>query len=154
MSIRHAARFLLALLLATFVMLAVRAFAFTIYTVPDKGWEPDLHQGDRVIVNKLDRVPIKKSDLIAFTDSAAQVCFVGRVTSFVVVKIFTVFLIFAASVADVPTVNFTRFVLVVVIYWCISTRSLAKYIDYIILNFENSNTFFNLFWSCPVVPET
>lgn len=79
MSIRHAARFLLALLLATFVMLAVRAFAFTIYTVPDKGWEPDFHQGDRVIVNKLDRVPVKKHDLIAFTDSAGHVCFVGRV---------------------------------------------------------------------------
>lgn len=81
MYIRHAIRFLLVLFVATLVMLAVRAFAFTVYAVPDKGWEPDFHQGDRMIVDRLSHAPLKKDDLIAFTDSADQVCFIGRIVA-------------------------------------------------------------------------
>ena len=40
-------------------MLAVRAYAFTIFTVPDETLEPVLRKGDRILVNTLTRSDLK-----------------------------------------------------------------------------------------------
>ncbi len=77
-------QFALALLAATLVAAAFRAFAFTLYTVEGRSLEPELVQGDRVLVNRwsyglrtgggqglfsygrLLASPVERGDLVAF----------------------------------------------------------------------------------------
>lgn len=56
--------------LAIVIMLIVRAFMFTIYAVPTEKLAPILEKGDRVIVNRLQNVDIKRGDIIIFHDKA------------------------------------------------------------------------------------
>ena len=44
---------MLSIAVCTIVMLAIRAYAFTIFTVPDEGLKPVLRKGDRVLVNRM-----------------------------------------------------------------------------------------------------
>ena len=56
----------ISILAAFLIVLAVRAFAFAVYKVPENSL---LKNGDRVIVNRLARSDFKKNDLIVFGDS-------------------------------------------------------------------------------------
>jgi signal peptidase I len=78
-------RFLLALAAALLIMLAIRAFAFTICTVEGEGLSPLFCSGDRVLVNRwsyglrvgsdeglfgytrIARQPVERGDIVAFT---------------------------------------------------------------------------------------
>ena len=87
---RTTLKFLGALIVALIGMLAFRALAFTIYTVPCKGLEPAFFQGDRVMVNRWSyglrtggeglfayarilRQPVERGDIVALNDSSGQV---------------------------------------------------------------------------------
>lgn len=77
-------KFTLALALAALAVMACRSLAITIYTVDGNGLEPELHRGDRVLVNRWSyglrtgtpgslfrygrilRRPIQKGDIVAF----------------------------------------------------------------------------------------
>lgn len=61
------------------MMLTIRAFAFTIYTVPDTSLQPALRQGDRVVVNRLERVVPQRGDIVVCTQRGHD--FIGRVTA-------------------------------------------------------------------------
>ena len=81
---RTSAHFLLALLSAALIVACVRAFAFTLYTVDGKDLEPELMEGDRVMVNRwsyglrtgggnglfsygrLLASPVERGDIVAF----------------------------------------------------------------------------------------
>lgn len=68
-------RAFLALGIALAIMFAIRAFAFTIYTAPsDIGTM--LRRGDRVMVNRLARAPLRKGNLVAYDHHGRMV---GRV---------------------------------------------------------------------------
>ena len=58
------------------IVLVVRAFVATIFTVPDNSMAPLLGRGDRVLVNRLAAQTFKQGDLVVFGDSS---CFIGRV---------------------------------------------------------------------------
>ncbi len=78
------AQFLLALLVAAFAVAAFRALAFTLYTVDGHNLEPELVEGDRILVNRwsyglrtgggkglfyygrLLASPVEKGDIVAF----------------------------------------------------------------------------------------
>ena len=62
--------FLLVLAIATVMMLAIRTYAFTIYTVNDSSLVPVLEKNNRVLVNKLSKRNIHKGDLIVFRSDA------------------------------------------------------------------------------------
>ncbi len=62
---RQLAKFLLALGVFVAIFLAVRAFAFAIYTVPTDV-TPTLRQGDRVMVNKVAHATFRRGDLMVF----------------------------------------------------------------------------------------
>ena len=59
------------------LMLAVRAWAFTIYRVNTSDFRPDLFSGDRVLVNRL-KCAYEKGDFIVF---GADSCLIGKVTA-------------------------------------------------------------------------
>ncbi len=77
-------QFLLALLVAAFAVAAFRALAFTMYTVDGHNLEPELMEGDRILVNRwsyglrtgggkglffygrLLASPVEKGDIVAF----------------------------------------------------------------------------------------
>ncbi len=71
-------KFLLMLAIAALVMLAIRTYAFTIYTVSDAALSPDLDINNRVLVNKLSRKNFVKGSLMVFRSDAD---YIGRVTS-------------------------------------------------------------------------
>ena len=58
------------------LMLVIRAFVATIYTVPDNSMKPFLAQGDRVLVNRLSRHTLGKGDLVVFSDTCN---YIGRI---------------------------------------------------------------------------
>ncbi len=62
---RQFAKFLLALGVFAVIFMAVRAFAFAIYTVPSDV-TPTLHKGDRVVVNKVAHATFRRGDLMVF----------------------------------------------------------------------------------------
>lgn len=62
---RQAIKVLSALAVAMVVVLAVRAYAFTIYTVPTD-ISSQLRRGDRVLVNRLSRVDFRRGELMVF----------------------------------------------------------------------------------------
>ncbi len=81
---KTAIQFLLALLVAAFAVAAFRALAFTLYTVDGHSLEPELMEGDRILVNRwsyglrtgggkglfyygrLLASPVEKGDIVAF----------------------------------------------------------------------------------------
>ena len=81
---RRTVRFLLALAVALVLMLCFRALAFTVCTVEGQGFAPQLHCGDRVLVNRwsyglrvggegglfsygrIGRQALEKGDIVAF----------------------------------------------------------------------------------------
>ena len=60
-------------------MLAIRAYVFTIYTVPDTSLQPTLYKGDRVMVNRLERVRLQRGDIVVYQDGHDE--FIGRITA-------------------------------------------------------------------------
>lgn len=63
---KQALKSFLALTVAILIMLAIRAFAFTIYTVPDSVSVPQLLSGDRVWVNRLPNITLHKGDMVVY----------------------------------------------------------------------------------------
>ena len=62
---RQFLKWMISILAAFLIVLAVRAFVFTVYKVPKTSL---LKNGDRVIVNRLARTDFKKNDVIVFGD--------------------------------------------------------------------------------------
>ena len=56
---------MLALLLAW----GIRTYVFTVYSVPEGGLPPQLKEGNRVIVNRIDCDIFSRGETIVFTDS-------------------------------------------------------------------------------------
>ncbi len=85
------AKFILALVLALLLAWAVRTYVFTVFTVPQGGLPPQLEEGNRVIVNRMDCDNFGRGDIIVFADSvviqrknqrrkiALDVFYVGRI---------------------------------------------------------------------------
>ncbi len=69
---RQFAKFIVALGVFMVLFLAVRAFAFAIYTVPTDVM-PTLRKGDRVVVNKVAHATFERGDLMVFHQSARLV---------------------------------------------------------------------------------
>ncbi len=64
----------------------VRTFAFTVFSVPAGGLPPQLREGNRVIVNRMDCDYFGRGDIVVFADStvgwrhlALENCFIGRI---------------------------------------------------------------------------
>lgn len=66
---RHFLKAVIALGIALLVVIAMRAFAFAIYTVPTD-LSQTLKRGDRVMVNKLSHTELEKGQLVVFRKSA------------------------------------------------------------------------------------
>ena len=71
----NALKFFLALAAMLLLMLAVRAWAFTIYRVNTSDFRPELLNGDRVMVNRL-KSAFDKGDFIVFGGDS---CLIGKV---------------------------------------------------------------------------
>ena len=63
-------KFIVSLAVALVIMLAVRAYAFTVCSVVTDDFQPEFRMGERVIVNRLQRSHIGRGDLVVFGDSA------------------------------------------------------------------------------------
>lgn len=61
------------------VMLLLRTFVFTVYTVGNDNLRPDFMSGDRVIVNRLSRDSLQRGEHIAFSYNSSD--FIGRVVA-------------------------------------------------------------------------
>ena len=72
---KNALKFILALTVMLLVMLAVRAWAFTIYQVTTSDLHPAVRKGDRMIVNRLG-CTYDKGEYVVF---GAQDAFIGKV---------------------------------------------------------------------------
>lgn len=72
---KNALKFILALTVMLLVMLAVRAWAFTIYHVTTSDFHPEVRKGDRMIVNRLG-CTYDKGEYIVFGNEDA---FIGKV---------------------------------------------------------------------------
>jgi len=85
--LKATAKFILALVLALLLAWAVRTFAFTVFTVPQGGLPPQLEEGDRVIVNRVDCDNFGRGDIIVFVDSVviqrrkiiSEAYYIGRI---------------------------------------------------------------------------
>ncbi|GAA6530523.1 MAG: S26 family signal peptidase [Prevotella sp.] len=77
--LKDGVKFILALLFAILVMLAVRAWAFTIFSVPDSSYAPEFRKGDRWIVNRLDCTNLHKGDDLVFRQDS--VSYPGRLVA-------------------------------------------------------------------------
>ena len=62
-------KFILSLVLALLLAWAIRTYAFTVFSVPVGGLPPQLKEGNRVIVNRLDCDNFKRGDQVVFADS-------------------------------------------------------------------------------------
>lgn len=69
--LRQVLKFLIGLGVAAIAVIVVRAYAFTIYTVPSD-ISPVLRKGDRVMVNKVDTASYHRGDLLVFDALAKQ----------------------------------------------------------------------------------
>lgn len=78
-------KFLLATAVALAVMLAVRAWVFSLCTVGTDSLQPLLQRGDRVMVNRLAH-DYQRGDLVLFGDSAASLGIVKAVPGDTIVK--------------------------------------------------------------------
>ncbi|MDT3386887.1 MAG: signal peptidase I [Bacteroidota bacterium] len=72
---KQALKAFIALGIALLIMLVIRAFAFTVYTVPSD-INGMLRQGDRVMVNRLSRTEFKVGDLVVYQKNAD---FIGKI---------------------------------------------------------------------------
>ncbi len=62
-------KFILSVALALLLAWAIRTYAFTVFSVPAGGLPPQLKEGNRVIVNRLDCDFFNYGELVVFTDS-------------------------------------------------------------------------------------
>ncbi|KGI60173.1 hypothetical protein HMPREF3034_00059 [Prevotella sp. DNF00663] len=69
-------KFILGLVAAVLLMLAVRAYAFTVYTVTDSALRPMLKTGDRVMVDRFIHRKLKPGAMVVFHQ---QGTIIGRV---------------------------------------------------------------------------
>lgn len=72
-------KFLLTLGVAMAVMLAVRAWALTLYAIPADGVLPAHTRGERLLVARWMRTPSSRGTEVVWTDSTAD--YVGRVAA-------------------------------------------------------------------------
>ena len=63
------AKFILALVLSLLLAWAIRTYAFTVFSVPSGGLPPQLKEGNRVIVNRIDCDSFDRGDVVVFADS-------------------------------------------------------------------------------------
>ena len=84
------AKFIASLALALLLAFVVRAYAFTVFSVPQGGLPPKLKAGNRVIVNRLDCDKFRRGETIIFSDSLKpaspkgqpqEVYFIGMIES-------------------------------------------------------------------------
>ncbi len=88
---KAAVKFILALGLSLLLAWGVRTFAFTVFSVPSGGLPPQLEEGNRVIVNRMDCDNFSRGEIVVFADSVAvqlknhrhrmttQFCYIGRI---------------------------------------------------------------------------
>lgn len=74
-------KFILSLVLALLLAWAIRTYAFTVFSVPAGGLPPQLKEGNRVIVNRLDCDNFRRGDQVVFADTVAweEQLFIGRI---------------------------------------------------------------------------
>ena len=72
---KNALKFFLALAAMLLIMLAVRAWAFTIYQVTNSDLQPEVRKGDRMMVNRLGSA-YQKGNIIVFGKDSS---WIGRV---------------------------------------------------------------------------
>ncbi len=72
-------KFLLTLGVAMSIMLAVRAWALTLYAIPADGVLPPHTKGERLLVARWMRTPTQRGGEVVWTDSTA--CYAGRVAA-------------------------------------------------------------------------
>ncbi|PNP96534.1 signal peptidase I [Hoylesella timonensis] len=63
---RNILQWILSIVVCTVVMLAIRAYLFTIFIVPNEELRPALQKGDRVLVNRLSHTHFSKGDVVLF----------------------------------------------------------------------------------------
>ena len=68
---QNALKFIVATIVAIMLMMVVRSYAFTLYTVSDDGLQPTFRKGQRVLVNKLARSSIGVGDFVVFSQEGA-----------------------------------------------------------------------------------
>ncbi len=66
---KTAVKFLVSLALALLLAWAIRTYAFTVFAVPPGGLPPQLKEGNRVIVNRIDCDVFKRGETVVFADS-------------------------------------------------------------------------------------
>ena len=64
-----AIKFFFSLVLALLIAWAIRTYVFTVFSVPAGGLPPQLKEGNRVIVNRLDCDKILRGETLVFADS-------------------------------------------------------------------------------------
>ncbi|WP_262502689.1 MULTISPECIES: signal peptidase I [Prevotellaceae] len=60
----------LSIALCISIMLFIRAYMFTVFTVNGTDIRPELRNGDRVLVNRLSRADLRRGEYVVFGDSA------------------------------------------------------------------------------------
>lgn len=76
---RQGVKFVIVLAVLLLVMLGIRKYAFTVFTVSGNTFAPQMRAGDRYIVNHFDCARFAKGDAVVFTDSTAY--YIGTVTA-------------------------------------------------------------------------
>ena len=71
-------KFLISLVLALLVVWAIRTYVFTVFSVPAGGLPPQLKEGNRVIVNRIDCDVFIRGEVVVYTDSVTY--FIGKIT--------------------------------------------------------------------------
>lgn len=64
-----AVKFLISLVLALLLAWVIRTYVFTVFSVPVGGLPPQLKEGNRVIVNRMDCDKFNRGDVVVFADS-------------------------------------------------------------------------------------
>lgn len=76
---RQSVKFIVVLAVLLLVMLGIRKYVFTVFTVSNNEFAPQMKVGDRYIVNHLACAHFVKGDAVVFTDSTAY--YIGTVTA-------------------------------------------------------------------------
>ncbi|MCR5130060.1 MAG: signal peptidase I [Prevotella sp.] len=77
----NALKFIVATLIAILLMMVIRTYAFTLYTVPDDGLQPRFHKGQRVLVNKLSSATFNVGDYVVFNQEEQSGACLGEILS-------------------------------------------------------------------------
>ena len=64
-----AVKYIISLSVALLLVWAVRTYVFTVFSVPAGGLPPQLKEGNRVIVNRMDCDKFERGDVVVFADS-------------------------------------------------------------------------------------